>query len=137
MCWAGDFLSKLCFMHHFIFWTLILSNRLCKGLKDSDLFHLAQSVEHWCNDQEVLGSIPTRINFWLKFFALSCVNLCWQCCQLCIILGKIQMYKTRKNLITVIISINCVQFQNAYQVYEESLPQLSEASLSQSNSGPC
>ena len=38
-CWTGDFWSKLCFMHHFTCWTLLISrnNTTClyKGLNDS------------------------------------------------------------------------------------------------------
>ena len=42
---------------------------------------LAQLVEHWPHDLEVLVSIPTGGNFWWFFFALPCVKICqiiWQ-----------------------------------------------------------
>ena len=64
-------------MHHFTFWTLIISriNRVfCKSHSDSDWqlnVNLAHSVEHWDDDQKVLSSIPTWSNFWLNLFCSS------------------------------------------------------------------
>ena len=70
MCWPEDFRSELCFMHHFTFWTLVISriNRdlLYKGHEDSGWqvnVDLVQLVEHWHDDPEVPGSIPTESNF--------------------------------------------------------------------------
>ena len=57
-------------MHHFTFWTLVISriNRawLYKGHEDSGWqlnVDLAQLVEHGHDDPEVMGSILTRGNF--------------------------------------------------------------------------
>ena len=50
-------------MYHFTFWTLVISRingaRLYKGYEDSGWqvnVDLAQLVEHWYDDSEVLGS---------------------------------------------------------------------------------
>ena len=57
-------------MHHFTFWTSVISriNRawFCKGHEDSGWqlnVDLAQLVEHWHDDPEVLSSISTGGNF--------------------------------------------------------------------------
>ena len=79
-------MSFVCFMHHFICWTLFISriNRawLYKGHEDSGWqlnVDLAQLVRHWPEDPEVLVSIPLgticdKINF-----ALPCVKICQKC----------------------------------------------------------
>ena len=49
-------------------------------------YDLAQSVENWHDDQEVLGSIPNGSNFFdCTYFAPSHVSLYLQRCELCII----------------------------------------------------
>ena len=56
-----------CSTSHFGLWPFPESKEHdLKGLKDSDWqlnVDLAQLVEHWHDDPEVLGSIPTRGNF--------------------------------------------------------------------------
>ena len=78
--WARDFYSELHVALH-IFISRINRAWLYNGCKDSDWqpnIDLAQSVEHWCDDQEVLGSMPF---FGWIYFALIRVSFCWQCCQ--------------------------------------------------------
>ena len=60
-------------MHHITFWTLVISriNR-AKGHEDSGWqlnVDLAQLVEHWHDDPEVMGSILTGVIF-------PCVKIC-------------------------------------------------------------
>ena len=78
MCWAGDFWSGLCFIHHFTFWNLIISRIngawLYKGHGDSDWqlnVDLAQSVEHWHDNEEVLGLFSSSPSMLVGF----CQNL--------------------------------------------------------------
>ena len=37
---------------------------------------IAQLVQHYSDDLEVVGSIPTRGNFCPFYFALPCVKIC-------------------------------------------------------------
>ena len=69
-------------MHHFTFWTLVISriNRAClyKGHEDSGWqlnIDLAQFVEHWHDHPEVLGSIPTGAIFDDFFSSSLCKDL--------------------------------------------------------------
>ena len=65
--------SLVCFMHHFTCWTLFISkiNRACHEDLGWQLnVDLAQLVEHWPDDPEVLVSIPTGCNFCQIFFFL-------------------------------------------------------------------
>ena len=88
MCWPEDFWSELCFKHHVTFWTLVISRIirawLYKSHEDSGWqlnVDLAQLVEHWLDDPEVMGSILTGAIFDELFFALPCVKICqiiWQ-----------------------------------------------------------
>ena len=63
-------MSFVCFMHHFTCWTLFISrsNRAWpyKGLNDSHRqpnSDLAQLVEHYTDDLEVVSLNPTEGNF--------------------------------------------------------------------------
>ena len=66
-------------MHHFTFWTLVIS-RINLNFIKALIIHtepnrdLAQSIEYCHDDLEVLASIPTGGNFCEIYFALSCVT---------------------------------------------------------------
>ena len=73
----GRPLTELCFMHHFSFWTRIISRiystQIYKSFKDSDWqsnVKLVQSVRHQSRSQEVLDSIPTWNYFLVEFILL-------------------------------------------------------------------
>ena len=64
-------------MHHFTCWTLFISriNRAYKDLNDSHRqpnSDLAQLVGHESDDPEVVGSGPTRGNFFEEIYFVLC-----------------------------------------------------------------
>ena len=65
---------------------------------------LAQSVEHWTNDKEVVGSNPTGDNFWQNLFCaieLQIFQIIWQKCI---------RYSYREKLDWRILSLSLAEF---------------------------
>ena len=106
--------SLVCFMHHFTCWTLFISriNRawLYKGHGDSGWqlnVDLAQLVEHWPYDPEVLVSIPTGGNIWRIFFCSSlCKDLSHNLTEMPIVKNSIMLLEVRTSHPVGLFAVN-------------------------------